>query len=537
MASSTTRERPVLSRAEVADRIISGSLLFVYRSQVINATNWAPFHPGGSLAILHFVGRDATDEVEAYHPPAALERLEKLSIGTAEIDEQVGWKPLTPPIALGLIKHPDGVKGHWAREGNVSLAQSILQRGISLDPTSAPIPIVPNPNLNARDAKTEIITLTPGELEPVASDLDAKVEKARSDAYRGLKDKLVEAELFERPGPLAGYGTDILRYTLLGSLGFGLYFTTSGWMGQMASAVFIGLFWHQLTFLVHDAGHTEVTGDWWWDRVIAMTIADWVGGLSAGWWCDNHNIHHLVTNHPEHDPDIQHVPFFAISNKFFDSMWSTYYKRVMAFDGFSRAMVAMQHRLYYIVLSLARFNLYANSYSYLLGPKVRHDNFWRYEMAGLTFFWIYFGSMLRHLPSWKMRVAYVLVTHIMASPVHVQIVLSHFACSTDDLGPTESFPSRQLRTTMDVICSENIEFVHGGLHLQVTHHLFPRLPRHNLRPASLLVKEYCKEQDMMYREHRWIEGNKQVLGVLEDVANQLKFLKTVADKEISEKLK
>jgi delta8-fatty-acid desaturase len=87
-----------------------------------------------------------------------------------------------------------------------------------------------------------------------------------------------------------------------------------------------------------------------------------------------------------------------------------------------------------------------------------------------------------------------------------KIVLSHFACSTDDLGPVESFPSRQIRTTMDVECSPSIEFVHGGLHLQVTHHLFPRMPRHNLRKASLLVKEYCQEQDMVYREHTFVQG-------------------------------
>jgi delta8-fatty-acid desaturase len=104
---------------------------------------------------------------------------------------------------------------------------------------------------------------------------------------------------------------------------------------------------------------------------------------------------------------------------------------------------------------------------------------------------------------------------------------------------------------MDVVCSEDIEFVHGGLHLQVTHHLFPRMPRHNLRQASLLVKEYCNEQDIKYIEHGWLDGyvyssrawamltrrNRKVLGVLEDVANQLQFLKTVADAEIVEKLR
>lgn len=80
-----------------------------------------------------------------------------------------------------------------------------------------------------------------------------------------------------------------------------------------------------------------------------------------------------------------------------------------------------RHNLYYIVLSLARFNLYANSYMYLLGPKPRRDAFWKYEIAGIIFYWMYYGSMLRHLPSWQMRLGYLLISHIMASPVHVQV--------------------------------------------------------------------------------------------------------------------
>jgi delta8-fatty-acid desaturase len=32
------------------------------------------------------------------------------------------------------------------------------------------------------------------------------------------------------------------------------------------------------------------------------------------------------------------------------------------------------------------------------------------------------------------------------------------------------------------------------------------MPRHNLRKASLLVKEYCNEQDIKYIEHGWLDG-------------------------------
>jgi len=106
--------------------------------------------------------------------------------------------------------------------------------------------------------------------------------------------------------------------------------------------------------------------------------------------------------------------------------------------------------------------------------------------------------------------------------------------STADLGPVESFVHRQLRTTTDVICPDNLGFLHGGLHLQVAHHLFPRLPRHNLRKASRLVKEFAQEQGLVYSEFGFVNGNRKVLGVLREVADQVKVLGKVASAEARE---
>lgn len=118
-----------------------------------------------------------------------------------------------------------------------------------------------------------------------------------------------------------------------------------------------------------------------------------------------------------------------------------------------------------------------------------------------------------------------------------QIVLSHFSRSTDDLGPHESFPHRQLRTTTDVVCPPSLAFIHGGLHLQVTHHLFPRLPRHNLLAASKMVKQYAKEQGLEYAEFGFLKGNEEVRGVLKEVARQVGIVKMVADAEIKNAMK
>jgi hypothetical protein len=81
---------------------------------------------------------------------------------------------------------------------------------------------------------------------------------------------------------------------------------------------------------------------------------------------------------------------------------------------------SFRDKIYYVVLSLARFNLYANSYGFL-ALKMPRNRWFCFEMAGLAFFWTWFGLLLKGLPSTKMRVMYLLVSHIVTSPVHVQV--------------------------------------------------------------------------------------------------------------------
>jgi delta8-fatty-acid desaturase len=113
-----------------------------------------------------------------------------------------------------------------------------------------------------------------------------------------------------------------------------------------------------LAFVGHDLGHNSVTQNQWYDNVIGVTLGNFAGGISTGWWKRSHNVHHIVCNSVEHDPDIQHLPALSISSKIFKGFWSTYHMKAFVFDPVARFLVAYQHVLYYPIMGLARVNLY-----------------------------------------------------------------------------------------------------------------------------------------------------------------------------------
>lgn len=181
-------------------------------------------------------------------------------------------------------------------------------------------------------------------------------------------------------------------------------------------------------------------------------------------------------------------------------------------------------------MAIARFNLYLLSWLHLLSPRSASLGAASWtkpvEILFMSCYWFIFGYLLlwRCIPTWPLRIAFVLVSHIITMPLHVQITLSHFAMSTADLGDAESFPQHQLRTTMDVDCPAWLDWIHGGLQFQAVHHLFPRVPRHNLRRLQVLVRGFCEDVGIEYKILGFVDGNKEVLGRLGEVAKQVEML-------------
>ncbi len=57
------RRDQVLTPQAIESLIKDGKTIVVTEQRVLQLDGWLDKHPGGRLAILHMVGRDATDEI------------------------------------------------------------------------------------------------------------------------------------------------------------------------------------------------------------------------------------------------------------------------------------------------------------------------------------------------------------------------------------------------------------------------------------------------------------------------------------------
>lgn len=95
---------------------------------------------------------------------------------------------------------------------------------------------------------------------------------------------------------------------------------------------------------------------------------------------------------------------------------------------------------------------------------------------------------------------------------------------------------------MDISTPTYLDFLHGGLNFQLPHHLMPRTPRFNFRAVAKEVEKWVLEEQelvqdgifegeklkkgegLVYKKMEFVEANRDVLGVLKSVAQQVHLL-------------
>jgi delta8-fatty-acid desaturase len=442
------------------------------------------------------------------------------------------------PAKLRVPPKGTGEEALWTRD-EVAAAEGLVyiveDRVIRVPPTWASRH--PGGELLLRDAKGADITLPflgnhrPEVVAPFLKIWDVgRIASPAGPAERDLLavvKKVTADPAWFKTSPLFYAGIALRCAALLCASAWLVLTGASAWTRVLVAGAALGGFFQQMAFIGHDTGHNGITHHPRLDTAIGLLVGNALTGISSGWWRASHHTHHLVTNSVEADPDIQHLPIFAVDKALLSDFFSTYHEKWFKLDAVARVLLRYQHFLFYPVMALARFNLYIQSLLFVAQPSGFHFKGGKsraQELLSLAFFWTWFSLLVAQLPSAGEAIGFLLTSHAVAGFLHVQICVSHFAMPVIEGAPLRSktWLEHQLEGTTDYACSPYIDWLHGGLQFQVAHHLVPRMPRHNLRRLreEVLLPLFARH-GLKYEIHGFMECNWLVLKTLRQTASSL----------------
>ncbi|KAM7472253.1 hypothetical protein LguiA_010436 [Lonicera macranthoides] len=386
---------------------------------------------------------------------------------------------------------------------------------------------IPLLNMAGQDVTDAFIAFHPGTAWQYLDKLftgyhlkDFQISEVSKD-YRKLASQFAKAGLFEDKGHGVIYSLCFVSLMLLACV-YGVLCSNSFWVHMLCGAL-LGFSWIQVAYMGHDSGHYQIMTSKGWNKFVGILIGNCVTGISIAWWKWTHNAHHIACNSLDYDPDLQHLPMMAVSSRLFNSLTSSFYGRKLTFDPLARFFVSYQHLSFYPIMCVARVNLYLQTLLLLFSKRKIPDR--GLNIFGTLVFWTWFPLLVSCLPTWNERVCFVMVSFCVTAIQHVQFCLNHFAANVY-VGPpkgTDWF-EKQSGGTIDISCSPKMDWFFGGLQFQLEHHLFPRLPRSQLRKISPIVRELCKKHSLPYRSLSFYEANVTTIRTLRDAALQARGL-------------
>ncbi len=322
------------------------------------------------------------------------------------------------------------------------------------------------------------------------------------DEYAVLK-RLVTAEgLLERNPrrhlvPAAGL------LLLLGLILVGLALTRQSWWA-LTLAVPAALLCGQLGFHGHEAAHNQIMRTSRANYVLGLVLFNLCLGGSRGWWADKHNTHHAQPNRIGTDPDIE-GGVVAVSAE--ESRQA---------QGFARFMIRRQGTTIGPLLSLSVLQIRAYSVGFVLDRRLRHP---AAELGLLlAHYVVYLGALTLILGLGHGLLFALLHQLLLGVYLGGAFLPNHIGMTLLAPGEQMDFLRRQVVTSRNIRRGRVTDFMFGVLSCQIEHHLFPAMPRHQLRLAAPLVRGFCEERGIPYRETSTREAYAQVYRHLKAVS-------------------
>jgi len=327
--------------------------------------------------------------------------------------------------------------------------------------------------------------------------------RARGSAYAQLSRQIKQAGLLDRR---VGYYNAKIIFTLglclAGLAGF-LLIGDSWW--QLAMAAFFAVMSAQLGFLGHDAGHRQIFASARANYVLGVVLANVGVGFSYGWWVDKHNRHHAHPNDEDKDPDVGAGAFVFTTNQ------------AEASGPVARMFYRYQAWTFFPLLLLEALNLRVASVRYLaadgtgLRTRLREGLLIGLNTAG------YLAAVFLVLSPVKAILFVVVHQALLGLYLGCSFAPNHKGMPALSDADDADYLRRQVLTSRNVRGHWLTDLSLGGLNYQIEHHLFPSMPRANLRHAQHIVRAFCAAHEVSYLETSLVASYAQALSHLNAV--------------------
>jgi fatty acid desaturase len=341
--------------------------------------------------------------------------------------------------------------------------------------------------------------------------------RTKANEYAELKQLVKSKGLLEKQPRYYTYKMLSIVGLLALSVAF-LLLVNNFWL-QLLNAAFLAFITGQIGFLGHDGGHRQIFNATWKNDIITLLQGNLLIGMSYSWWNNKHNAHHSHPNEIDMDPDIG-IPAISFTKE-----------QALGKRNFLRFMAKYQVFFFFPLLALVGMDLQHVSISHLFKTKVQHP------VAEAIFivlhFVLYFGLVFSRLNLWQ-GIIFILV-HQMLFGLYLGLTFApnHKGMPILEKGSQIDFLRRQVLTARNVTSSPFNDYMYGGLNYQIEHHLFPSMPRKNLKEAQKIIKAYCASHSIPYYETTASQSLKEILTYLHEVGAPLRD-KTPPQKKVVE---
>lgn len=322
---------------------------------------------------------------------------------------------------------------------------------------------------------------------------------SEADEFGPLRREISDAGLLHRRQPW--YLRTIVVTGALGLLTAELMIAIGASWWQLVPAIVAAVLSTRVAFIGHDAGHQQITRSRRANRWIGIVSGNLLIGMSYGWWVGKHNKHHAHPNDVERDPD---VGAGAI-------VW-TAGQAAGRHGAPGRWLARHQAGLFFPLLLLEGIHLRVSSIRALRAAPGR-----RAEKILLAAHYAgYLGFLFSVMSPWQ-ALAFVAV-HQALFGLHLGAAFApnHKGMPMPAPGEKWGHLRQQVLTSRNVRGGPVTDWLLGGLNYQIEHHLFPSMPRPNLRDAQLIVRRHCRRLGLPYTEQSAIRSYATALRHLAD---------------------